>query len=396
MKIALVHDYLFEYAGSERVVEQILRVFPQADLFALFDFIPPGSRGFLLDKPCRTSFLQRLPVLRRDPPRYLPYVVPLMPFAVEQFDLSSYDLVISSSHSVAKGALSGPDALHVAYVHSPMRYAWDQSAVYTRSKGFPRGPAGAAARAALTWMRLWDYRTANGVDQFVANSRFIARRIEKLYRRESAVIYPPVEIESFPLQPEKGDYYLAVSRFVPYKRLDLLVEAFRAMPGRQLILIGSGPEEKELRRRASENVRFLRSQSQADLARWMGGARALVQAAQEDFGIASVEAQSTGTPVIAYRRGGAGEIIRGLEDRDPTGILYAEQSPEAILAAVEKLEMNPGMVNPASCRENAARFGAARFRQEFSEFVGAAWSQFQGTDINLRLSFPIDIPHGRS
>ena len=393
MKIALIHDYLFEYAGSERVIEQILKIFPDADLFTLFDFLPAGSRGFLAGKISRTTFFQNIPFLRRNPPRFLPYTVPLMPFAVEQVDLSGYDLILSSSHSVAKAVLTGPGQLHIAYIHSPMRYAWDQYTDYTQSPALRRGVVGTAARAFLTWIRVWDYRTANGVDQFVANSQFIARRIYKVYRRESAVIYPPVNIESFPQQTEKSDYYLAVSRFVPYKRMDVIINAFREMPGRQLVVIGSGPEEKRLRKLAGDNIKFLGHQSQSDLARWMGSARALVQAAQEDFGITSIEAQSAGTPVIAYRRGAAQEIIRGIEDPVPTGIFFDVQSPEAVQLAVEEMEDNLREFKPGDCHENANRFRADRFRNEFLEFVETSWSLYHGA---LPLPLHAEAPHERT
>jgi glycosyltransferase involved in cell wall biosynthesis len=391
MKIALIHDYLFEFGGSERVVEQILKVYPQAELFTLFDFLPPSARAFLHDKPVQTTFLQRNPWIRRDPARYLPYFVPLMPFAIEQIDLTGYDLVLSSSHSVAKGALTGPGQLHVAYVHSPMRYAWDQQHDYTHSPVLRGGLLGRLGLAMLTWMRVWDARTANGVDQFAANSRFIARRIQKVYRRDSSVIYPPVAIDAFPLTEKKEDYYLVVSRFVPYKRVDTIVDAFRSLPERRLIVIGGGPEEKAIRRAAPQNVRFLGYQNPADLARWMGGARALIQAAQEDFGITTVEAQAAGTPVIAYRKGGAVEIIRGSESPLPTGIFFTEQTPECLAQAVQEMEAVHAEIRPRDCRANAERFNPQRFREEYRGLVERSWADFNGLPAD---PIPLDLPLG--
>ncbi|HEY3343464.1 MAG TPA: glycosyltransferase [Anaerolineaceae bacterium] len=396
MKIALIHDYLFEYGGSERVVEQILRVYPQADVFSLFDFLPQSGRAIVHGKPVQTTFLQNIPWVRRNPARYLPYLVPLMPFAVEQIDLSGYDLVLSSSHSVAKGVLTGPDQLHIAYVHSPMRYAWDQQRDYMRSSVLRSGLKGKLGLAMLTWMRLWDTRTANGVDQFAANSHFIARRIQKVYRREASVIYPPVDIDAFPLCEQKGAYYLVVSRMAPYKRVDLIVEAFKAMPDQRLVVIGSGPEEKPVRRAAGENVRFLGYQSREDLARWMGGARALIQAAQEDFGITTVEAQAAGTPVIAYHKGGAAEIVHGADDLHPTGIFFNEQTAECLTQAVHEMQAIHPDIRPQDCRLNAERFNPGRFRSEYRSLVESAVTGFGDLNASpIPLELPVGVQRGR-
>jgi len=396
MKIALIHDYLFEYAGSERVVEQILRVFPQADLFALFDHLPLKERAFLGGRTVQTTFLQKFPFLRSNPARFVPYTVPLMPFAVEGINLSGYDLVLSSSHSAAKGVLTGPDQVHVAYVHSPMRYAWDQQHDYTQSGALKGGLLGGLARVLLTGVRMWDARTANGVDQFAANSQFIARRIQKAYRREAAVIYPPVDVEAFPLQEKKEGFFLVVSRFVPYKKIDLIVEAFRRMPGKELVVIGGGPQEKAVREAAGSNVHFIGWQSAAGLAAWMGRARGLVQAAQEDFGITTVEAQAAGTPAIAYRRGGAAEIVRGPGDRRPTGVFFDEQSVEAIMEAVQALDRQAGDFSPLDCHENALRFNRRRFQREYRALVEASWAAFHGGTLEpVPLGTYTEAVHGR-
>ncbi len=240
MKVAVVHDWLVTYAGAERVLEQMLQVLPEADLFSLIDFVPDDERGFLGGRPVRTSFLQRLPWART---RYRSYL-PLMPLAIEQFDLSSYDLIVSSSYAVAKGVLTGPDQLHLCMCYSPMRYAWDLQHQYLRESGLDRGLKSMLARRLLHRIRNWDARTGAGVDEFMAISRFVARRIRKVYRRESTVIYPPVDTDAFAPDWNQGrePFYLTASRMVPYKRIDLIAEAFAGMPDRTLVIIGDGPD----------------------------------------------------------------------------------------------------------------------------------------------------------
>jgi glycosyltransferase involved in cell wall biosynthesis len=319
-----------------------------------------------------------------------------MPFAVEGIDLSGSDLVLSSSHSAAKGVLTGPDQVHVSYVHSPMRYAWDQQHDYTHSGALKGGLIGGLARVLLTGLRVWDARTANGVDQFAANSQFIARRIQKAYRREAAVIYPPVDVEAFPLQEKKEGFFLVVSRFVPYKKIDLIVEAFRRMPDKELVVIGGGPQEKAVRATAGPNVHFIGWQSPAGLAAWMGRARGLVQAAQEDFGITTVEAQAAGTPVIAYRRGGAAEIVRGPGDRRPTGVFFDQQSVEAIMEGVQGFDRQVANFSPLDCHENALRFNRRRFQREYRALVEASWAAFHGGTLEpVTLGTYKEAVHGR-
>ena len=253
MKVAIVHDWLVTYAGSERVLEQMLLCYPQADVFSLVDFLPVEQRGFLGGREVKTSFIQRLPGARK---RYRSYL-PLMPLAVEQFDVSSYDLVISSSHAVAKGVLVGPDQLHVCMCYSPIRYAWDLQHQYLKESGLDKGVKGLLARGLLHKIRIWDSRTAAGVDHFVAISQFITRRIEKTYRRSSDVIYPPVDVDRFGLRLDKSAFYLAASRMVPYKRMPMIIEAFNAMPDRKLMVIGDGPELQRCQQLAGPNVQVL-------------------------------------------------------------------------------------------------------------------------------------------
>ena len=373
MNIAMVHDWLTTYAGSERVLEQMLLCYPQADLFSLVDFLPADQRGFILNKPVTTSFIQRLPFARS---RFRAYL-PLMPLAVEQFDLSDYELVISSSHAVAKGVLVGPDQLHLCMCYSPLRYAWDLQHQYLREAGLDRGLKGWLTRWLLHRLRLWDSRTAHGVDRFIAISHYIARRIEKTYRREATVIYPPVTLDAGLCQAEKEDFYLAVSRLVPYKRMPLILEAFARLPERQLVMIGDGPELARCRSLAGPNVRLLGWQSDTVVRDHMQRARALVFAAEEDFGITPLEAQACGTPVIAFGKGGSLETLRGLETGRPTAVFFGEQTAEAIAAAVRAFEREEVRISPAACRENAARFGVERFRREFTELVETEWAGFR-------------------
>ena len=369
-RIALVHDWLDSYYGSERVLEQILACFPDADLFSTVDFVPEDQRAFLGGRTVRTSFIQKLPFARRHFRQYLP----LMPLAIEQFDLGGYDLVLSSSHAIAKGVLTGPGQPHLSYVHAPIRYAWEYQHQYLRESGLESGPRSWLTRYLLHRIRLWDHRTANGVDRFVANSDFIARRIRKLYRRESAVVHPPVDVAGFPFRADKEDYYLAASRFVPYKRTETIVEAFRALPDQRLVVVGEGSGFERVRKHAPANVTLLGRLPMAELVRLMQGARALLFAAEEDFGITPVEAQAAGTPVIAYGAGGALETVAGLGgDEPPTGLFFDQQTPEAIAAAVRRFAQEGARIDPHDCHANALRFTPERFRNAYVREVIDLW-----------------------
>ena len=346
------------------VLEQMLLCLPDADLFSLVDFLG-RERAFLQNKSVTTSFIQKLPFARRGFRNYLL----LMPLAIEQFDLSNYDVVISNSHAVAKGVVTGPDQIHISYVHSPMRYAWELQHQYLAESGLSKGVRSWVARWVLHKLRLWDHRTSNGVDAFIANSMFIARRVRKTYGREAEVIYPPVDVNGFQCRSAKEDYYLVVSRIVPYKRVDIVVEAFGRMPEKRLVVLGDGPGLKRLRSIATHNVELLGFQPREVVRQFMERAKAFIVMAKEDFGIAPIEAQACGTPVIAYRGGGVAETIRGLECEESTGILFEEQSCESLIAAVKRFENVGQRISPLACRENAERFREERFRSEFSAFV---------------------------
>jgi glycosyltransferase involved in cell wall biosynthesis len=359
MEIAFVHEWLDSYAGSEQVIEQMLRVFTKADLFTLVDHLADDQRGFLQGCRVQTSFIQRLPFSRRKFRGYLP----LMPLAVEQFDLSPYELVVSSNHAVAKGVLTREDQLHLCYVHTPVRYAWD---LYHQAiKDVKRGPKNWMARIVLHYLRLWDQVAASRVDAYAANSHYVARRIWKTYRRRAEVIYPPVDVERFAVEHTKDNFYVTVSRLVPYKNVGLIVEAFRRMPDKQLVVIGDGPEYATLAKDAPANIRLLGRQSAEVVNQHLMSARAFVFAADEDFGISPVEAQACGTPVIAYGHGGSTETV--VDGR--TGLLFPEQTAESIVTAVEEFENCPQAFDAGAIRAHAEQFSSERFRRQFDDFV---------------------------
>lgn len=370
MRVAIVHDWLVTYAGAERVLEEMVNCFPDADLYSMVDFLSEDQRKFIQDKPVKTSFVQNLPLARKKYRGYLPF----MPLAVEQFDLSKYDLVISSSHAVAKGVITGPDQLHVCMCYSPIRYAWDLQHQYLRESGLERGLKGWLAKWMLHRIRIWDLRTANGVDKFIAISDFIARRIHKVYRRDSTVIYPPVDISRFTLSETKDDYYVTASRMVPYKKVDLIVEAFSSMPERRLIVIGDGPDFDKVKNKAGDNVTLMGYQDTDVLRDHLQRARAFIFASEEDFGIAPLEAQACGTPVIAYGKGGALETIIGNseDESEPTGVFFHKQSVASLCEAVDEFESHINAFTPTACRNNALRFSPERFRLEFQDFVEEA------------------------
>lgn len=384
MRVALVHEWLSTYAGSERVVEQLLMLYPHADLFCVVDFLSPEDRAFLMGHVPQTSFIQKLPGAKRHFRHYLP----LMPLAIEQLDLSDYDLVISSHHAVAKGVITGPDQLHLSYVHTPMRYAWDLQHQYLHESGHERGFIGALMRAALHYLRNWDVRCSNGVDAFAANSQFIARRIHKIYRREALVIPPPVDVRRFELQPLKDDFYLLASRMVPYKRMPLVVEAFAHMPDKRLVVVGDGPDMDRVRSLAGANIEVRGYLPADDFVRVMQQARAFVFAAEEDFGIAPVEALACGTPVIAYGRGGVLDTVVATGPcAARTGLFFEEQSVGSIIDAIKRFENLPEGISSLACRAQAERFAPEQFRERVKAWVDAQWRQRNG----LSASHTIDL-----
>jgi len=366
MNVALVHDWLDTWAGGENVLEHLAALFPRAPLFTLVDFFPPAQRQRLGERSIHVSFLQRMPFARSSFRRYLP----LFPRAIESFDLSGYDVVISSSHAVAKGVRTRADQLHICYCFSPMRYAWDLRDQYLAQVGLHGGLRGHVVHGLLDRLAAWDLGASARVTTFVAISKYIAARIARCYGREAAVIYPPVEMPKTPAtQPREPGLYVTVSRLVPYKRIDVIAAAFRDLPGRRLVIVGEGSERERIEAAAADNVQ-LAGQLQDDARNaLLARAQAFVFAADEDFGIAPIEAQAHGTPVIGYRRGALTETIAGLDDPRPTGVFFDAQTPKAIVDAIRAFETDGARIEARACRENAQRFAADRFRKEFLAFV---------------------------
>jgi glycosyltransferase involved in cell wall biosynthesis len=368
VRVAIVHDWLYVAGGAERVLREILRCYPSADVFTLFDILDAKDREFIGFSEARTSFIQQLPLLHKMHRLYLP----LMPLAIEQFDFSEYDLVISSSYAVAKGVITGPNQLHVAYIHSPMRYAWDLQHTYLRELGYSKGLKSVAARMLLHFMRLWDVRTAHGPDVVVANSQFVARRIKKIYGRTAQIIHPPVELAKEPMARGRRNHFLAASRLVPYKNIEAIVRAFEELPDLELIVSGDGPEAARLKEMAGPNVAFAGFVSNERLRELMATARAFIFAAEEDFGIVVLEASSEGLPVLALGRGGALETVREGPDHG-TGMFFSSPDPQEIARCVRSFVQREASFSPEACRAQAARFSSDRFRSELTALIESAY-----------------------
>ena len=372
LNVGIVADWIITYAGSEKVVAEFLDVFPEAALYSVVDFLSSENKSHFKNKNITTTFIQNFPFARKKYQSYLPF----MPLAIEQLDVSKHDVILSSSHAVAKGVLTGPDQLHISYIHSPIRYAWDLQHQYLRESNLHKGFKGLLAKWILHNIRIWDCRTSNGVDHFIANSKFIARRIKKVYGRNADVIYPPVDVERFTLNENKEQYYFTASRFVPYKRIDLIVEAFSHMKDKKLVVIGDGPEMNKIKAKATSNIEILGYQSNSVMVDYMRNARAFVFAAEEDFGITPVEAQSCGTPVIAYGKGGALETIRPIGVEKATGVFFYNQDVKSIIDSVNFFEQHSDEIILSDCRLNALKFSEQRFKEEIKEYVMNRHAEF--------------------
>lgn len=375
VKYALVHEWLTPKAtgGSELVVQAIINSLETVDLYALIDFESTNPQSYLFGRSIGTTFLQQLPGSQNGVQKYLP----LLPFAIEQLDLRSYDIILSSSHTVAKGVLTSPTQMHVCYCHTPMRFAWELTFDYLRNSQMGRGVPGIFTRYLLHQLRQWDVLTANRVDYFIANSQNTARRIWRSYRRKATVIYPPVNIERFPFVAEKQDFYVTVSRLVSYKQVSLIVQAFNQLQ-RPLIVIGEGPELKTLRKLALSNVQILGAQPNEVVEKYLSKAKAFIYAAYEDFGIAVVEAQACGTPVIAYGAGGALETVVDIcqQPKNGTGLFFKMQTVTALVAAVEKFEQRAKSFHPETIYTHASQFAPTIFQKRYLDFVENSWQQF--------------------
>ena len=373
MKVALVHDWLDTWAGGENVLEHLAALFPGAPLFTLVDFFPQRLRQRLGPREISVSFLQRMPFARTSFRRYLP----LFPRAIESFDVSGFDVVISSSHAVAKGVRTSASQLHVCYCYSPMRYAWDLRDQYLAQVGLHGGLRGSVARRMLDRLAAWDLRASSRVTTFVAISKYIAARIARCYGREAAVIYPPVDLPTtLATGPREPGLYVTVSRLVPYKRIDVIAAAFRELPNRRLVIVGEGSERERIEAAAGPNVRLAGQLDDAGRNALLARAEAFVFAADEDFGIAPIEAQAHGTPVIGYRKGALIETVAGLDEARPTDVFFEAQTPEAIAGAIRAFEDSKARIDPGDCRESAGRFSSDRFRGEFAAFIAQQHEAF--------------------
>lgn len=369
LKTAIVHEWLVNYAGSERCVESFLNIWMEADVFTLVDFLNQQEREIIVKgKFPKTSFIQNLPFAKKHHRSYLP----LFPLAVEQFDLSNYNVVLSSSHAVAKGVITSSQQLHICYCYTPMRYAWDFTHQYLKESNLQKGVKAAIVKLFLHYLRIWDYSTANRVDHFVAISNYIARRIKKTYNKEAEVIYPPVDTKLFPCDLDKENYYVTASRLVPYKRIDLIVEAFAKMPDKRLLVIGEGPEKEKISLYAKKNIELLGFQDSEAMKKYLQKAKAFIFAAEEDFGIVVVEALACGTPVIALRKGGTAETVVHLKN----GIHFNEQTPNAIIQAVLEFEKNEQRFDSMAISNDAAQFDRTVFEKKITQYVADKSEQF--------------------
>ena len=371
MKTAIVHEWLVNYAGSEKVVESLTNIWPDAGVYALVDFLNDDLRDIILKgKHAHTSFIQYLPFAKKQHRKYLP----LFPKAIESIDLKNYELIISSSHAVTKGVKKNKNQLHISYCHSPMRYAWDEADYYLQKANLTSGIKGKLAKVLLNYLRNWDLKSAQNVNYFIANSNHIAKKIKRIYNRDADVIYPPVDTQKFSLVSGKEDYYLTASRLVPYKRIDLIIDAFTKMLDKKLIVIGSGPEKEKIISKATPNVDVIGYQDFESLKNYMQKAKAFIFAAEEDFGIIVVEAMACGTPVIAFGKGGASETV--IDNK--TGILFEEQNVNSLVVAIRKFELEESKFDKQTIRQHSELFSRKVFENKVADYVNNKVKEFFG------------------
>lgn len=369
MRIAIVHEWLVNYAGSERVVESFVNIFPEAEVFALVDFLNEEQRNKILKgKFARTSFIQKLPFANKHHRKYLP----LFPKAIASLDLSKYELILSSSHAVTKGVRKNKNQLHISYCHSPMRYIWDEAERYFSAAKLNKGIKKIIANQILNYLRKWDLKSAQLPDYLIANSNYISEKIKRIYKRDSDVIYPPVDTDLFSIYEQKEDFYLTASRLVPYKKVDLIVEAFAQMPDKKLIVIGSGPESDLIKSKITPNIEYIGYQKFEVLRSYIQKAKAFVFAAEEDFGIIVVEAMACGTPVIALNKGGTAETV--IDNK--TGIHFNSQSVEELINAVERFELSKNNFSAKEISDYSKNFSRSIFEKKIKDFVEQKSNEF--------------------
>ncbi|TPL67579.1 glycosyltransferase [Mesorhizobium sp. B2-3-15] len=371
-RIAVVHDWCPNFRGGERVLAQICKQFPNAEVFTLFDFLPADVKEqYFRDVEFHTSAANRIPMVRK----FYRSLFFFCPFLIEQFDVTGYDAVISSSAAFSRGVITRPDQPHLCYVHSPVRYAWDEQFSYLQQGRLGFGPKGILYRYMLHRLRTWDTRTAHGPDLMLANSNYVRSRIQHIYGRDARVVFPPVCVGELPCVEDKDDYYVSASFLAPYKRTDLVIRAFNEMPSRRLVVVGEGQQSASLRSLAGPNISFSGFLPRKEYIETLARAKAMVFAGCEDFGIALAEAQACGTPLIAFGRGGAVDIVRRLgSSAEPTGVLFKAQTIESLKAAVVRFEENSHAITPSACTANAARFSEENFDRAILESIGAVQS----------------------
>ena len=367
-RIAVVHDWCPNFRGGERVLAQICKQFPNAEVFTLFDFLPAEVKEqYFRDVEFHTSAVNRIPMIEK----FYRSLFFLCPFLIEQFDVTGYDAVISSSAAFSRGVITRPDQPHLCYVHSPVRYAWDEQFSYLQQGRLGFGPKGMLYRYMLHRLRTWDTRTAHGPDLMLANSNYVRSRIQHIYGRDARVVFPPVCLKELPCVEDKDDYYVSASFLAPYKRTDLVIRAFNEMPSRRLIIVGEGQQSASLRSLAGPNITFSGFLPRKEYIDTLARAKAMVFAGCEDFGIALAEAQACGTPLIAFGRGGAVDIVRRLGTDEPTGTLFKSQTIEVLKEAIERFEENSHLITPQACTRNAQRFSEENFDRALLESIGA-------------------------
>ncbi|MBU3965454.1 glycosyltransferase [Patescibacteria group bacterium] len=369
MRVALVHDYLVQYGGAERVLEALCEIFPPAPIYTLV-YDEKLFKNIFGKRKIYTSFLQSLP-FSKSHHRSFPI---LMPMAIESFDLSAYDVVISDSNSYAKGVITNTETLHICYCHTPMRYAWDDCHSYARAFSFSFITR-KLVPVAMNYIRLWDKISSERVDKFIANSAFVSMRVNKYYRKEAAVIHPPVDISFYKNFSAGGkeDYFLLVGRLIQYKRFDLAIETFNIL-GLPLKIIGDGPEAGRLKKGAKKNIQFLGRLSDEETRNYYAGARALIFPQEEDFGIVLLESMASGTPVIAYRGGGALEVVK----EGINGVFFGQQTVDSLVSAVQNFNKNN--FSGEIIRKSVAGFDKEIFKKRIKEFVEKEWGLFKNKE----------------
>ncbi len=375
MRTALVHDWLVGIGGAEKLLQAVYELFP-SKIYTLVKSQKKLKNTFYEDKEIISSFIQKLPFSEKIYQSYLP----LFPLAIEQLDLSAYDVILSSSHCVAKGVLTNAEQMHICHCHTPMRYAWDLYHQYLQETGLNKGFKGMVAKFFLHYLRSWDICSNSRVDEFVANSQFVANRIKKIYGREATVIYSQIDVDSFEISKYKEDFYLTASRLVPYKKIDLIVEAFVHLPDKKLVVIGDGPEMQKIKRKAgkSKNIEILGYQDDQVMKDFLKKAKAFIFAAIEDFGLLPVEAQASGTAVIALNKGGLRETVV----QNETGIFFQKQTVQDIIGAVKEFEKKERFFDPMLIRQHVEKkFSKQRFQKEFKEFVEKKYQEFKNRPI---------------